>query len=1025
MDAFIAQLAELIRENPTRNKWVTVPSFSLGRTLGERLALEGNNWANLRFFTPISLALQMAAPSLVESGSDPSPDETGPALVMRLLLDLPSSTPQYFRPLADQPKMSEALWSSVKELRMAGIRSADLSGDQFVDAGKAAELKALLHSYENYMATNHLADYALVLETAIQCRRWCPVSDADVWLEFPVSAQPVLVRRFLDSLPGSRIETAVLDVPGIEPPRRMKEYGARVRRVPPNPKSNSDRLAFLMCPGGGPPPEKDCSVQMFHAGGMEAEIEEVFRRIVHRGVPLDSVEVVCASSEYGPLVWEKSHRLGWSVTVEAGIPPVFTRPGRALLAFCEWIENGFPASGLRRLLQSGDIAPELGDGSSAGQAARTLLRSGATWGRQTYKSSLAALALQYRTKEADEDFEAEDRERAGRNARRAEGLQEWIEAVLAIVPQSEGPNQYSVHEIVSAVGAFVERNAAHPNPLDAASMSAIHQALARLKVLGAMETSLGQALCLVRECVESIAVGASRARPGHLHVSVLPTAGYAGRDHSFVVGLEEGRVFPNLVQDPVLLDSERVKLSSALSTSDDRTDEAVYTALSRLAALGGEICLSFSCRDLRDARETLPSWILLQAARATTADAQLSYEDLQGKLGEPVSLVPPSQEQALSDGGWWLATLRGTGSSGLPEVLKAFPRLKQGQVAIVARESDQFTAYDGLVPEAANVLDPLLNGRPVSPTTLQTLAACPFQFFLRHGLGLEAIEDEQQDSANWLDPMTRGAALHGVYAQIVREAINEKIKITRQSFGARAQSIAENVLSDLRRDAPPASDEVYKRERQAFMDDVGLFVKNEEESRGHTPVAIEVAFGDCLGAAGANADPLAQARPVEISLGKGLILRLRGRIDRIDQLADGSYEVVDYKTGGYYEADYAGTFRGGRLLQHALYGIAAVDLLRPLNPKPRVVGGSYYFSTRKGRASRREILRPNSAELSAVLVKLCRVVQAGAFICASDESDCRFCRHGRACLSGAEQSGNKMGSGHAGLVALQEVRTYE
>lgn len=1025
MDAFVLQLAELCRTHSTRNKWVSVPSFSVGRTLGERLVLEGTNWANLRFVTPISLALQMAAPSLVESGSNPCPDETGPALVMRLLLDLPSSTPQYFRPLADQPKMSEALWSSLKELRMAGIRSADLSGDQFVDAGKAAELKSLLHSYENYMATNHLADYALVFETAIQCRRWCPVSDADVWLEFPVSAQPVLVRRFLDSLPGSRIDTAVLDLSGIEPPRRMKEYGARVCRVPLDPKSNSDRLSFLMCPGGGPPPERDCSVQMFRAGGMEAEIEEVFRRIVHRGMPLDSVEVVCASSEYGPLVWEKSQRLGWGVTVEAGIPPVFTRPGRALLAFCEWIENGFPASGLRRLLQSGDIAPELGDSSSAGQAARTLLRSCATWGRRTYKSSLAALALQYRTKEADEDFEPEDRQRAGRNARRAEVLQEWIEAVLATLPESDGQNQYSVHEIVLAVGAFVQRNAAHTSPLDAASMTAIHEALARLKILGAMETSLGQALCLVRESVESKAVGASRARPGHLHVSVLPSAGYAGRHHSFVVGLEEGRVFPNLVQDPVLLDSERVKLSSALSTSDDRTGEAVYTALCRLAALGGEVCLSFSCRDLREARETLPSWILLQAARATTANAQLSYEDLQGELGEPVSLVPPSQEQALSDAGWWLATLRGAGTAGLQVVLKAFPRLKQGQIAIVARESDQFTAYDGLVPEAAKVLDPLLSGRPVSPTTLQTLAACPFQFFLRHGLGLEAIEDEQQDSTNWLDPMTRGAALHDVYAQIVREAIDTKRKITHHSFGARAQSIAENVLSDLRRDAPPASDEVYKRERQAFLDDVALFVKNEEESRGHTPVAIEVAFGDRLGAAGANADPLAQARPVEILLGKGLILRLRGRIDRIDRLADGSYEVVDYKTGGYYEADYEGTFRGGRLLQHALYGIAALDLLRPLNPKPRVVGGSYYFSTRKGRASRRDILTPNLAELSAVLVKLCRVVQAGAFICASDEGDCRFCRHGRACLSGAEQSGNKMGSGHAGLIALQEVRTYE
>jgi hypothetical protein len=111
-----------------------------------------------------------------------------------------------------------------------------------------------------------------------------------------------------------------------------------------------------------------------------------------------------------------------------------------------------------------------------------------------------------------------------------------------------------------------------------------------------------------------------------------------------------------------------------------------------------------------------------------------------------------------------------------------------------------------------------------------------------------------------------------------------------------------------------------------------------------------------------------------------------------------------------YEADYAGTFRGGRLLQHALYSVAAVGLLKPLNPKPRVLRGVYYFPTRKGRASRREISRPSAAELSELLTHLCRVVQLGAFICTSDDGDCKFCKHGKACLSGAEQSGNKMGT---------------
>ena len=45
-------------------------------------------------------------------------------------------------------------------------------------------------------------------------------------------------------------------------------------------------------------------------------------------------------------------------------------------------------------------------------------------------------------------------------------------------------------------------------------------------------------------------------------------------------------------------------------------------ALSRRAAMGAacdsEVCLSFSCRDLREYRHTFPSWLMLQAYRAVS-----------------------------------------------------------------------------------------------------------------------------------------------------------------------------------------------------------------------------------------------------------------------------------------------------------------------------------------------------------------------------------------------------------------------
>ena len=111
MDPFVQQLADLCRAHVTRSKWVFVPTHAVGRTIGERIALGGTNWLNLRFVTPLDIALRMGAPFLVERGIDPSEEGLGPALMMRLLLDLPMEG-GYFRPLADQPTMAQALWTT-------------------------------------------------------------------------------------------------------------------------------------------------------------------------------------------------------------------------------------------------------------------------------------------------------------------------------------------------------------------------------------------------------------------------------------------------------------------------------------------------------------------------------------------------------------------------------------------------------------------------------------------------------------------------------------------------------------------------------------------------------------------------------------------------------------------------------------------------------------------------------------------------------------------------------------------------
>src|SRR5437867_240514 len=178
VDPFVAQLARLCTTHRTRAKWVFVPTHAIGRMLGDRLVLEGTDWANLRFVTPLDIALRMGAPFLVERGIDPSEEGLGPALIMRLLLGLPAE-PSYFRPLANHPAMAQALWTTIRELRMSGVRPDDLVADAFASKAKHAEMCALYRAYETFLSSSARGDMATVYEEALRHADWCPIQAQD------------------------------------------------------------------------------------------------------------------------------------------------------------------------------------------------------------------------------------------------------------------------------------------------------------------------------------------------------------------------------------------------------------------------------------------------------------------------------------------------------------------------------------------------------------------------------------------------------------------------------------------------------------------------------------------------------------------------------------------------------------------------------------------------------------------------------------------------------------------------------
>ncbi len=822
VEPFVLQLSNLCTAQGTRAKWVLVPTHAIGRTLGDRLVLEGTDWLNLRFITPLELAVRMGAPFLVSRGIDPSAEGLGPALMMRLLLNLPGKG-GYFRSLADQPTMAQALSATICEIRMAGVQAKDLAPDAFSSPAKHIELCALLQAYEEFLSRTGRGDVATVYQEAIQYPDWCPIQGADCWIEFPDSLWTVLQLNLLNALPGERIAPHVYTLAGAALPRRIA--AARAERLAPDPSISP--LAFLLAPEKASAP---ASLQLFRAGGRDAEIEEVFRRILGSGRTLDQIEISCPDPEYAALLWEKACRYDWPVTISAGIPATLTHPGRALLAFCNWIESNFSSGVLHRLLESGDITLGAVEGISPGQAARLLVKSRAGWGRDTYDLCLTRLVSHYQRVADDPGLSEEQRKSGAEKALRSEKVLGWISQIVATVPGHGESGDVSLQAVAHAVSEFVGSCAVRASALDAAAQVALRDAIGELRELGSFRCPLLIALGFVRDCVDRVSVGRDRPRPGHLHVSLLGQAAFANRGHLFVTGLEEGRLFPAAIEDPVLLDVERQRISPVLRCASDRIEEAVYAALSRLATVGAaagvEVCFSYSCRDLREYRETFPSWMMLQAYRLQAADPSKTYRDLEAALGVPKSCVPTSGRKALSDSGWWLSGLKLAGALGADFVLEQYPALAQGLQAANARESATFGKYDGFVPAAGKVLDPCAREQPVSATQLEAAAECPFRHFLTRGLGLEAVGDGDRDVDVWLDPLVRGSELHDLYAAVLSKCRDEKRKPALKKEWPWLLTLTNKHLDALRTELPPPSIEVFEREKQDFLADVELFLSS-------------------------------------------------------------------------------------------------------------------------------------------------------------------------------------------------------
>jgi len=229
-----------------------------------------------------------------------------------------------------------------------------------------------------------------------------------------------------------------------------------------------------------------------------------------------------------------------------------------------------------------------------------------------------------------------------------------------------------------------------------------------------------------------------------------------------------------------------------------------------------------------------------------------------------------------------------------------------------------------------------------SPTSLETYASCPFEYFLNRVIGLDALPEVEPN----LSAGDRGTAIHDILSTFYRQwRLGGQTKVTPATLTDATDLILRIATEGLGRYT--FSSPLWDATRILMLGDrhtgPGYFERflaseTEESDSPLVPSRFEFAFG--MGT-DLSDDPTSVPEPVELSSPDGTRkMFIRGRIDRIDLTSEGYFLIYDYKSGAQHPK--AKDIEAGTALQLPLYLLAFEKI-----SGNRGIGGGYYMIRRE------------------------------------------------------------------------------
>ena len=955
--------------------------------------------ANVRFFTPVDLAAALRLLAHAPAPPQRSLPDGGEALVVAEIMRRLHERGAIRRLDPAVQGVPEAVAASLRDLREGELSAPDYAAALYRrDDPKLHELGAIYDAFES--ETADLIDRPTIYQDAVD-----PLRVPDDAVGRALGGAPLAVVGIYDATP---IQVELIR-------RCAAVRGARLFLVAPADPAFAfarDFAAALRAAGATIEQAAEDAGEFaggrvdayFSAPSRQAEAEEIARRILalahDAGVPFGEIAVLHRLDHaFDDLLEATLRRAEIPVYRAAGRPLRHTAVGRALLVLLDLVLETPTRARLLEFLASPALKPEVPPGRRPRPVLweRVSKHAGLVSGWDRFRAQLARAAGSFADPEgspfpqgvAQELGEVvaalhEAAARAGLTTWRA--YCDWFLALADRYLDSDTGDEAGYRGMARArIQALAELDTARL-PVDARRFQ-------------------GAAARALRRAVLS---GGHFQQDGVFLGSV--TAARSLRFEAVFLAECAERIFPPLIrQDPLLLDHERDGLNRrldriALPLKRGRSlEERMLFGLVEQAATRF-LTLSWARRTSATGAPRLPSTFLLESiregidelARVRDLEAQGIIRRMPVRLSGAAPLPTAAAANdwsatraALDSGDLRLALIEGAPTAAQDTLRQLWPDFARYEAARSARNAGRFTEFDGVLPPErlpADVLE-----RVQSATAMEEYAACPYRYFMRHVLGVRAVQEP--GDALEMTPLDRGALVHRILERWVTAALEGQLdwpaylRDEEHLLAVAEEAFADAALTGLV--GLPTTWEVVKADVRTDLRRV-LESECQRADQGYRPVKAEMPFTN-----------------LSLPLPDGSTLRLRGRVDRVDEGPDGLV-AIDYKTGRASKE--AQDYASGSALQLPVYLHAvAQEFGRPAEE----IRAEYWYASHRGEFKRSglrgaEVLA--SERFHDVLSTIADGIRQGRFFPYPGEPrgrqrrpNCTFCDYNPVCATDVDR----------------------